>query len=449
MHTQHIQAHRTAVAGAMLALLIGAGDAVANALDDGDIGLFIGEDDRLLTGLVRDGQIASENVFTGRFDDAFTSNPGYDSSPGTFNSSSRLGLNSLATLRLWEGPDDGFRNLDPDEEETVTFIYGPVFDQQRVTTREGFGFENDETITVSVDSNGEYHRHIGMRLDEPAREGVYLLELEKYSNDASLAHTHRAEQGEYGASDPFWVLLSENAHDQLEAAEQYVREHVAGPGVLVGDMNLDGAVNTADVAPFVLALTDRDAYIDQFGVDPTPMGDINGDGAFNTADVAPFVQMLVGGDAAAAAVPEPGTLTLAALGGVLLLSRRRRCGRPEAHGCEVSMHRCRGLGESSRQGHDPASPFVAFAFAKTTAPGDNPVARPVTHVLVLRSVLPAPLEGENHEIRPHRHRCFGCDIPHHIRRVRGRGVQPQPHRAGGARRPDRHRLVLDAWCRAA
>ena len=91
------------------------------------------------------------------------------------------------------------------------------------------------------------------------------------------------------------------------------------PRLLMGDMNLDGVVNTADVAAFVLALTDPQAYIQQYGVDPARIGDLNGDGAFNTADVAPFVQWLVGGGV----VPEPGSAALLVVGGVLLLRRVR------------------------------------------------------------------------------------------------------------------------------
>ncbi len=92
---------------------------------------------------------------------------------------------------------------------------------------------------------------------------------------------------------------------------------------LLGDMNIDGAVDTADVAPFVQALTDPDGYMVQFGVDEATMialGDINQDGAFDTADVAPFVQLLVSGGSTS--VPEPGSLALLGLGGLLLLRRR-------------------------------------------------------------------------------------------------------------------------------
>ena len=94
--------------------------------------------------------------------------------------------------------------------------------------------------------------------------------------------------------------------------------------LLVGDMNRDGTVDTADVAPFVLALTNPTAYMSQHGVSEAGMialGDINGDGAFDTADVAPFVQLLVA--ARSNAVPEPGSLTTLALAAMALLRRRQ------------------------------------------------------------------------------------------------------------------------------
>ena len=56
--------------------------------------------------------------------------------------------------------------------------------------------------------------------------------------------------------------------------------------VLLGDVNLDGAVDLLDVAPFVELLTNG-----RFQVE----ADINQDGEVDLLDVAPFVDLLTGG----------------------------------------------------------------------------------------------------------------------------------------------------------
>ncbi len=99
---------------------------------------------------------------------------------------------------------------------------------------------------------------------------------------------------------------------------------------IVGDMNLDGVVDTGDVAPFVLALTDPALYMAQFGVEEPTMisvGDVNGDGVFDTGDVAPFVELLVGGAGESSSVPEPGSLALLGLGALALVRPRGEGGR--------------------------------------------------------------------------------------------------------------------------
>lgn len=64
---------------------------------------------------------------------------------------------------------------------------------------------------------------------------------------------------------------------------------------VLGDANGDGVFNNADIASFVLALTNPAAYQAMFpNADPDVVLDMNGDEVFNNADIAAFVAALTG-----------------------------------------------------------------------------------------------------------------------------------------------------------
>lgn len=59
-----------------------------------------------------------------------------------------------------------------------------------------------------------------------------------------------------------------------------------------GDMNCDEVVDCDDVDPFVLALSDPDAWELQYPDCPIENGDVNEDGSFDFGDINPFHDLL-------------------------------------------------------------------------------------------------------------------------------------------------------------
>ncbi len=91
-----------------------------------------------------------------------------------------------------------------------------------------------------------------------------------------------------------------------------------------GDMDGDGLLTGDDINPFVLALTDPNAYFEQHGRDPNAPGDCDDDGLLTSDDVGPFTQLIIGGSSGPS-VPEPAALSLLAVGALVpMLSGLKR-----------------------------------------------------------------------------------------------------------------------------
>lgn len=73
-----------------------------------------------------------------------------------------------------------------------------------------------------------------------------------------------------------------------------ILEHLVG-SILPGDLNCDAAVNNFDIDPFVMALTDADAYAAAYPNCDLIAADTNADGVVNNFDIDPFVALLAGG----------------------------------------------------------------------------------------------------------------------------------------------------------
>jgi hypothetical protein len=62
--------------------------------------------------------------------------------------------------------------------------------------------------------------------------------------------------------------------------------------VCVGDLNCDGEVSFPDINPFVLRLSNPDAYVQAYPDCPDGNGDVNGNGAVGFDDINPFVALM-------------------------------------------------------------------------------------------------------------------------------------------------------------
>ncbi len=69
----------------------------------------------------------------------------------------------------------------------------------------------------------------------------------------------------------------------------------AQPPRLMGDMNGDGKVDSADIDAFVLAISDREAYTKKYGAENYANGDFTGGGTVNLDDINAFRDALAKG----------------------------------------------------------------------------------------------------------------------------------------------------------
>ncbi|QOJ13484.1 MAG: hypothetical protein HRU75_01990 [Planctomycetia bacterium] len=106
---------------------------------------------------------------------------------------------------------------------------------------------------------------------------------------------HRIADADYSDDGTLWISWYATT-SAFQTFEDYL---TAITPLTPGDLDGDGRLTNFDIDPFVLALTNREAYQAAFPHIPPEaidiLGDLNGDGVLTNFDIDPFVEALVNG----------------------------------------------------------------------------------------------------------------------------------------------------------
>jgi len=194
-----------------------------------------------------------------------------------------------------------------------------------------FKFDGTTAGQAYVDSTG----NAGSLFRDYAVAGDYLYGL---LSDGRLIETRDLSQWTVfdtaPASARSLTVLDGKLYIGTDSAQLLRYTSVVPEAFVVGDMDGDGDVDSFDIQPFELALTDEAAFKSLFPaiVDFTERGDVNGDGDFDSFDIQSFEALLTTSSlsidaAASAAVPEPPSIALLTLGlGLFALRSIKRFG---------------------------------------------------------------------------------------------------------------------------
>lgn len=163
-------------------------------------------------------------------------------------------------------------------------------------------------VYVSIaKSHPAYARGVRI-LDAGTGELLQILDPDRYSSAVALDHSGRI----YADTNDWFTCFSPSGlriweytdygsavglvlgHDEL------ILQHMPGSPVRLkaygpsgqGDMNCDGTINGFDIEPFVVAITDPDAFAHRWPDCEVARADVNADGSSNAGDIEVFKEVL-------------------------------------------------------------------------------------------------------------------------------------------------------------
>jgi len=200
----------------------------------------------------------------------FTNNPGFNSELGALVPGMTIGFNILSAPRVWDETNEDFETIASEQlivraaaqnitaPSTDTVVPGIVFGQ------------------ASFDAAASFHHHMQFLLEgglPPAIDGVWLLELELWSESASIE-----------ASDPIYIVFGQGTGiPNIETAVTWIEDNlIASP--CLADLTGDQSLNFLDVSAFLEAFGQQNAA-----------ADFTNDGQFNFLDVSSFLSAFASG----------------------------------------------------------------------------------------------------------------------------------------------------------
>lgn len=151
-----------------------------------------------------------------------------------------------------------------------------------------------DRVMATYESVCAWHRDVGYleMTDHRVLSSDFSVQQSEFSDDGGasgkgIVVNFGVYDGAFGSTGSTWsgVVRDRSISVPVGAYATYAWES--------GDLNCDGVLDVADVAPFVTALTDIDAYDAGFPSCTATHGDMNTDGALNAADVGAFVSALL------------------------------------------------------------------------------------------------------------------------------------------------------------